>query len=311
MGKYLKKFSTDSARTEYEGSENYLEPYVSYVEGDNTVHYNKFVETKLVVYYDIQDISAPTTIFSNYDNSVKSIEVDGELLDSVVTTYQFSTTGEHIVKFEFNDQTTVGNNAPLFNDLTTIKRVVIPNTFTAIGENAFYCCKSLTNVTIPDSVTSIGVSAFYTCSGLTSINIPDGVISIGRRAFQYCSSLSSIVIPDSVTNISENAFENCSGLTSIIIGNGVTSIGFAAFRYCNKSITVIIGNSVTSIGNQAFYSNSNLTSITLKTVTPPTLIYQSLDYTNDCPIYVPSESVEAYKAASGWSNYASRIQAIQ
>ena len=33
--------------------------------------------------------------------------------------------------------------------------------------------------------------------------------------------------------------------------------------------------------------------------------------TGDCPIYVPAESVDTYKAESGWSNVASRIQAIQ
>ena len=33
-------------------------------------------------------------------------------------------------------------------------------------------------------------------------------------------------------------------------------------------------------------------------------------YASDCPIYVPSASVEAYKDAQNWSIYASRIQAM-
>ena len=168
----IKLFATDNDRSTYEDSENYIEPYVSLVEGDNSVHYNKAViETKLVVYYDIQDISAPTTIFTNYDNSVKSIEVDGELLDSVVTTYQFDSIGEHMIKYEFNDPTTVGNSAPLFYNLTTVKRVIIPNTFTTIGSNAFNGCSNLTSVTIGSGITTIGQSAFYNCSGLISITI--------------------------------------------------------------------------------------------------------------------------------------------
>ena len=311
MARYLKSFGMDSERLTYEDSENYIEPYVSYVDENDSVHYNK-VETKLVVYYDIQDISAPTTIWTNYDGGVvKSIEVDGTLLDSsLTTTYQFDSVGEHIIKYEFHNPTIVGNSAPLFYNLTTVKRVVISNTFTAIGNNAFLQCKDLTSVTIGNSVTSIGAQAFNYCSGLTSVIIPNSVTNIGAQAFYYCSGLTSVTVPDSVTTIGDSAFENCSGLTSVTIGNGVTNVGQYAFRYCNNLITVMIGDSVTSIGRQAFYGNPNLTSITLKAITPPTLVYQSLDYTNDCPIYVPSASVETYKAASGWSTYASRIQAI-
>ena len=265
MGKYLKKFSTDSERVEYEDSNDYIEPYVSYVEGDNTVHYNK-VETKLVVYYDIQDISSPTTIWTNYEGGVvKSIEVDGTLLDSnLTTTYQFDSVGEHVIKYEFNNPTTVGNNAPLFMGLTTVKRVVIPNTFTAIGNNAFNGC-SLTSVTIGNSVTSIGRSAFIDCTNLTELTIPNSVTSIGYQAFNYCSALTSVTIP-----------------------NNVTSIGEGAFRYC-----------------------SALTSVTIKATTPPTLGGNAFYDTNNCPIYVPAESVEAYKTATNWRTYASRIQAIQ
>ena len=55
--------------------------------------------------------------------------------------------------------------------------VVIPDSVTIIGRNAFERCRSLTSVTIPNSVTSIGSGAFYGCSGLTSITIPDSVTS--------------------------------------------------------------------------------------------------------------------------------------
>ena len=191
-------------------------PNVSLCAQENEVHYNK-VETKLVVYYEIQDTSAPTTIFTNYDNSVKSIEVDGELLDSVVTTYQFNSVGQHIIKFEFNDPTTVGNNAPLFYILTTVKRVVIPNTFTSIGHNAFNGCSSLTNITIGNSVTSIGDYAFVGCSGLTEVTMLDSVTSIGQSAFAQCNSLISVTIGSGVTSIGSGTFNNCSGLTSVTI----------------------------------------------------------------------------------------------
>ena len=76
-------------------------------------------------------------------------------------------------------------------------------------------------------------------------------------------------------------------------------------------ITAIIGNCVTEIGFSAFQSCYNLTSVTVNASTPPTLGGYAFDATNNCPIYVPAASVDAYKAATIWSNYASRIQPIQ
>ena len=85
--------------------------------------------------------------------------------------------------------------------------VDIPNTWTSIGEKAFYLCSGLTSVTIPKSVTSIGNSAFWGCSGLTSVTIGDSVTSIGNYAFSVCTSLTSVTIGDSVTSIGASAFE--------------------------------------------------------------------------------------------------------
>ncbi|MCD7728980.1 MAG: leucine-rich repeat domain-containing protein [Clostridia bacterium] len=114
--------------------------------------------------------------------------------------------------------------------------ITIPSTYnnlliTAIGDNAFKNCTSLTSVTIGSGVTSIGDGAFEYCTSLTSVAIPDSVTSIGDDAFFYCTSLTSIAIPDSVTYIG-SAFYGCTSLTSITIPNKVTSIGYSAFYDC-------------------------------------------------------------------------------
>ena len=95
--------------------------------------------------------------------------------------------------------------------------------------------------------------------------------------------------------------------TEAIIGDDITEIGNEAFN-CNLT-TATIGTGITSIGDTAFYDYGNLASITIEATTPPTLGNYSLS--GDYPIYVPSESVNTYKAASGWLDYASRIFAIQ
>ena len=93
---------------------------------------------------------------------------------------------------------------------------------------------------------------------------------------------------ENVKTIDGSAFMRCRDLQSIILPSGVTNIGATAFEYC-----------------------SNLSSVTVFATTPPTLgtnVFQS--NASGRKIYVPSESVEAYKAATNWSAYASAILPI-
>ena len=99
--------------------------------------------------------------------------------------------------------------APWYSQRDKIKKVIIENSVTNIGEYAFMFCSSITSVTIPNSVTSIGEGAFQNCSGLTSVTIPNSVTSIGGFAFMYCKGLTSVTIPNSVTSIGEGAFYDC------------------------------------------------------------------------------------------------------
>ena len=171
-----------------------------------------------------------------------------------------------------------------------------------------YANASGTTYTIPDSVTTIGYQAFYYCDSLTSVNIPDSVTEIGNNAFIYCDSLTSVNIPDSVTTIGEGAFSHCEGLTSVTIPDSVTTIGENAFDCCTGLTSVTIGDGVTTIGDGAFYGCESLTSVYCKATTPPALGYYVFDYNGSGrKIYVPMESVDAYKSATRWSDYASDI----
>lgn len=113
------------------------------------------------------------------------------------------------------------------------------------------------------------------------------------------------------TSYVNGVFYKCTSLTSVTIPINITSIWKYVFRQCTSLITVNIPNTVTSIGDQVFRQCTSLTSVTIKATTPPTLDITAFTDTNNCPIYVPAESVNTYKEASGWSDYASRIQAIQ
>ena len=154
------------------------------------------------------------------------------------------------------------NQSPVYNN-SDVKKIVIEDGVTSIGDYAFRGCSSLTSITLPDSVTSIGDCAFVFCVGLSSITLPDSVTSIGDSAFKNCSSLTSITIPDRVTSIEPYAFDNCSSLTSITIPNSVTSIGASAFYNCRSLTSITIPDRVTSIESRAFTGCSSLTSITI------------------------------------------------
>ena len=133
-----------------------------------------------------------------------------------------------------------------------IKRIIIGDGVTTIGEFAFNDCSALTSVNILNSVTTIKMQAFSNCSALTSVNIPNSVTTIGNYAFADCSALTSVTIPNSVTEIGDGAFAGCRALTSVTIPNSVTTIRDLAFAHCSALTSVTIPNSVTEIGDYAF-----------------------------------------------------------
>ncbi|MDR0497234.1 MAG: leucine-rich repeat protein [Treponema sp.] len=155
---------------------------------------------------------------------------------------------------------------------------------TEIGNGAFRDA-AITSVTVPTSVTAISAQAFRGCTRLTSVTLPNTLTNINNYLFEGCSNLKSIDIPNSVTTIGTNAFEK-SGLTSITIGTGIRTIGNNAFR------------------------DSKLEVLTIHAATPPALSNSALlETANNLQIRVPSSAVNAYKAAAGWKDFASRIVA--
>lgn len=216
-----------------------------------------------------------------------------------------SETGEGIITFD-GAVTSIGNEA--FKNCSSLTSINIPKGVNSIKYHAFAGCSSLASINIPEGVTSIRDNAFDGCSSLTSINIPEGVTSIGVCAFFRCSSLTSINIPESATSIGIYAFCDCSSLTSINIPKGVISIESFTFNGCSSLTNITIPESVTSIKWNAFNGCTSLESIHCEPTTPPTLGSKALAETSALSaIYVPMESVEAYKAAEGWRDYASAI----
>ena len=117
-----------------------------------------------------------------------------------------------------------------------IKRIIIGDGVTTIGQDAFRDCSSLTSVTIPNSVTTIGDGAFSGCSFLTSVTIPNSVTTIGDGAFSGCTNLQKVNIGNSVKTIEIYAFYNCTSITQISTEAVVPpTCEFVVFDGINKS----------------------------------------------------------------------------
>ena len=189
---------------------------------------------------------------------------------------------------DYFGRTHESNHSPFYYN-SYIKSIIIENSVTSIGDDAFYGCTSLTSVTIPYSVTSIGYDAFYDTAyyndesnwnngvlyisdclidtnddfdSTTDYTIKGGTRIIADYAFLFSKSLTSVTIPDSVTSIGDQAFNDCTNLTNATIGNGVTSIGEYAFNGCTSLKSVTIPNSITSIDEYAFLGCTSLKFVT-------------------------------------------------
>jgi hypothetical protein len=226
----------------------------------------------------------------------------------LVNGHLYSKNGEVFIRYDFTKTDTYFEipdgvttiEAYAFENCSSIKEIVIPDSVTSVGEEAFYMCKiktatlpalaaiyvrnqflenanvtsgesieanaffqcvRLKNITLPDSVTSIGNGAFTYCD-FEHIALPEGVKSIGENAFSGCGNLKSITLPEGLEKIGVGAF-NESGITSITIPGGVTVIENSAFCLCTSLESVVILEGVKVIGEGAFVDCSKLTEISL------------------------------------------------
>ena len=198
MTQIKNNINTYADLTAYNADLNKDYPNVSYIQASDEVKWVKDDPTLIVATFDVVRTNDNKLLHNSA--SIEKMWIDGVLQPSVVTSYNFSTTGEHIVKYKLINNTTIGD----------------------------FC--------------------FY--------NLINGLDNGG---------LKSIIIPSNVT----------------------------------------------TIGDDSIRENSFLESITFLATTPPTLYnYSSIYQNQEITIYVPAESVNAYKTAQNYSRYASRIQPI-
>ena len=166
-----------------------------------------------------------------------------------------------------------------------LKRVIIGDGVTNVGDYALFCLPAATQITLPESVTSIGRYGIALCSklngislpkavteigdfglagnGLTAVTLPNGLQSLGRGAFDACASLSGMTLPAAITAVPDKCFNDCTKLLTVDYKGEVTAIGERAFEGCKSLTKAPIPAAVTALGNSAFNGCIALTDVTL------------------------------------------------
>lgn len=224
--------------------------------------------------------------------------------------------------------------ADCFNTNTALEYIKFPSTLKYVGLGAFTYCRSMETNDLPEGLLSIGANGFSNCR-LMSTEMPTTITYLGNMAFNNCWKLKSAYIrndlelwggqtfyttnasntaltsltiepnPKYVTEVPSYAFQSCSKLTEVIVPEGYTKIGGYAFSACTGVKYVDLPSTLTTIDVAAF-SNVDADSIVCRATTPPEYTNQmyylfSNKRLDTVPVYVPDESVDAYKEAWMWS----------
>lgn len=257
------------------------------------------------------------------------------LPSTVITIGKFSFNScSNLTDVNFPTSITKINEAAFYNCTSLeIEDLSLPNLET-LGQNAFYGVKIKKmvlgkeggNLTLPvgsDSTQNYGNKSVleeielhgvtsipnYSFIGYTKMGIilPQSITSIGEGALRQ-TAISGVVNLPNLTSLSSYAF--CSTKITKVANLGqIPSIGTYAFQLCSQLKEIVLPSSLTSIANYAFadYGNNANIVVVINATTPPSMGASSFSGTGVSTIYVPDESVTAYREASGWIDYANRI----
>ena len=172
------------------------------------------------------------------------------------------------------------------------------------------------------NISFLGWCAVQSWESLESADFPK-LTSTGHSAFEYCGNFNIASLPEGLTYLAELSFLGCRSLTLTSIPEGVTGIGFSAFENCIALEEMTLPAALTSLGAYVFKGCTNLRKVTINAVAPPKVdggsAYYMIEpgkwgmFVNTHPgleIKVPAGSVQAYKEAEGWREYADRISAM-
>lgn len=216
-----------------------------------------------------------------------------------------------------------------------IEYITLPIGITTIGTYGLSSLRSIRTFILPPGLTTIESYACYQAHKVEYISLPPGIVSIGNYGFSYCYNTKYFILPSSITTLGDCSFQqgyvvrmiaSSSNITtcgssvfagswlaeSINIPEGTKVIGNTCFNECfSIKGSLVIPSTVESIGNSAFNRCNGVTEFHFLSEVPPTAGTSMFNYCSSYKIYVPYSTdhsiLNAYKAATNWSTYASNM----
>ncbi|MDR3313322.1 MAG: leucine-rich repeat protein [Oscillospiraceae bacterium] len=141
----------------------------------------------------------------------------------------------------------------LYDGVTSINSLILPNTVTTIESRVFAGCTHMTHITLPEGLLSIGDEAFSRCTALASVALPGTLDSVGAYAFADCTGLQNLVLPEALAYAGSYAFSGCTALQTVSIGSALAELGNYAFTGCTA-----LQNVQVAAANQAYSDNGGI-----------------------------------------------------
>lgn len=263
------------------------------------------------------------------------METAGQLCDIDLTDVRLVEGGGNYIPSRYVSDDVVGYG--MFQKLSKLKRIQLPNTVKTIEEQAFLDCTALTSITIPAEVTSLtpsdgctdlkeilvspanrnykSVDGVLFNADVTDIlwfpldksgdySLPSSVTAIGDYVFRN-SRITRFTMPDNITKIGKAVFSG-SGVQSVVLSDNLATIPQATFQGCNGLTEVYLGNAAALIGSFAF-DGCPLTDIYLSAENPPVCsdgaFSSSYDLMRLCRLHVPENSIQRYKNHPEWGKF--------
>lgn len=213
-------------------------------------------------------------------------------------------------------------------DRSLIKKVVVEEGVTSLGEYIFWDCPSLTEIKLPNSLTTLRKECFKHCTALKSITLPDNISMIDESAFEECNALETVTFPKSLKEVSTKAFYNCNLKKVDLSQTQVETIGMGAFAHNAQCEEVYLPKTLKTFEgeDEGAFSSCGVKKAVCSAVEPPKTISGVYDFISgekktdpvewvdiftgtddDFVLEVPAGSEDKYRSANGWKNVASNI----
>ena len=175
-----------------------------------------------------------------------------------------------------------------------------------IRDKAFIACSSLKNIDLPGrcqfNYGTICSGVFSFCENLEIVTLNEGIEYLPKNCFLGCRTLKNINMPSSLKIVDEGCFDGCESIEKIVFPEGFEKL-FGGILNCGSLQHISYPSTLSYIGDW-YYACENLKSIDIQAINVPGH-YGGIIPTvaENCILYVPTESVEAYKADEYWGQF--------